>query len=270
MSSAAQADRRNELDPTVATRSASGWRAWLAELGHYEPQRLAESGAILVAGFGAAAVLLYAFAWLATQVLDQDTRALDLATLSVLQGFSSPGLTLVAEAISMMGSQVVLVLGLALLGAFVWQRRWGAAVTLVLVTAGAQVLNDILKESFHRTRPAAVVGFISAQDFSFPSGHAMVAAAFYLYVAYLTWRLVHGWWRGLLVGGLLVLIVLIGLARLYLEAHYLSDVLAGYLAGGLWTDAVVLSAHMLRLRSFPARAGPGSLSSRRSGRPGPP
>jgi len=238
------------VDPTVDAASPSGWRDWLAELGHYEQGRVAEYGAILVAGFAAAAVLLYAFAWLATEVLDQETSAIDRATLQGLQQFSSPQLTLVANAISLMGSQAVLALGVVLLAVFLWQRRWGAAVNLVLVTAGAQVLNDVLKSAFHRTRPLPVGGFIDAQQYSFPSGHAMVSAAFYLYLAYLVWRLVHGRWRrALLVIGLVSLVLLIGLSRLYLQAHYLSDVIAGYLAGLLWTDSVIVGGRVLTVRA---------------------
>jgi undecaprenyl-diphosphatase len=106
-----------------------------------------------------------------------------------------------------------------------------------------------LKALFQRGRPEPLAGFIAAQQFSFPSGHAMVAAAFYSYLAYLSWGLVHSWWRAVLVAGLIALVLLIGLARLYLEVHYLSDVIAGYLAGWLWTDAVILGGRVLTLRS---------------------
>ncbi len=223
--------------------------------------RAAEFSAIVVAGFGAAAVLLYLFAWLANEVLEQETQSLDTATLLYLQQFSSPSLTLAAEAVSLLGSQVVLAAAAALLIFFLWQRRWRPAITLIVVTIGAQLLNDILKDVFHRTRPEPVLGFIAAQQYSFPSGHAMVAAAFYLYVAYLSWRLVKGWWRGLLASALVLLVVLIGVARLYLEAHYLSDVLAGYLAGLIWTDAVILAGHLLPLGGSRHRAESAPLAS---------
>lgn len=226
-----------------------GWRRWLAELREHEQGRLAEFGAIVVAGFLGAVVLLYAFAWLANEVLEQETLALDLAVLSALRSFSSPQLTAIAQVVSLMGSEVILIVAAILLAVFLWQRRWGAAVLLVTVTGGAQVLNDILKALFHRTRPVPVTGLLDAQQFSFPSGHAMVAAAFYLYLAYLAWRQVHGWLRGVLVAGLILLVLLIGLARLYLEAHYLSDVIAGYLAGILWTDALILGSRVLTVRA---------------------
>ena len=93
-----------------------------------------------------------------------------------------------------------------------------------------------------------VIGLITAQQFSFPSGHAMVSVAFYFYLAYLAWGYVHGLWRAALVGGLILLVLLIGLSRLYLEVHYLSDVVAGYLAGFLWTDALILARQALTSR----------------------
>lgn len=211
-------------------------------------ENLAQFGGIVCAGFLAAVLLLYAFAWLANEVLEQETLALDNATLSFLQQFSSPQLTLAAQFFSLLGSEVVLAITALLLLIFAWQRRWGRALTLAIVTGGAEVLNNILKDQFRRTRPEPVAGFIAAQQFSFPSGHAMVSAAFYFYLAYLSWQLVRGLWRWVLVGALVLLVFLIGLSRLYLEAHYLSDVIAGYLAGFLWTDAVILGGRALSAR----------------------
>lgn len=206
---------------------------------------MAQFGGIVATGFAAAVLLLYAFAWVANEVLEQETVAIDYAMLAFLHQFSSPRLTLAAQIVSLLGSEVVLAITALMLLALAWQRRWDRAFTLVLVTGGAEVLNSILKNLFHRMRPTPVIGFISAQQFSFPSGHAMVSAAFYLYLAYLAWRLVHGFWRWVLVSGLVLLVLLIGLSRIYLEAHYLSDVIAGYLAGFLWTDAVILGRHAL-------------------------
>jgi undecaprenyl-diphosphatase len=239
---------QDEIDPALDSASGSRWRRWVQALGTEERDRVAVFGGIVLAGFLVAVVVLYAFAWLADQVLEQETQSLDFATLTFVRGFASAQLTTAAEAISLMGSQAILLFAIILLLVFAWQRRWGAAVMLVLVIGGAQVLNDILKDFFHRARPAPVIALIEAQQFSFPSGHAMVSAAFYSYLAYLSWRLIHGWWRMLLVGGLVLLVLLIGLSRLYLEAHFLSDVIAGYLAGFLWADSVILASQALTRR----------------------
>lgn len=219
-------------------------------LGRDEDNRvkLAQFGGIVAAGFVAAVLVLYGFAWLANEVLEQETQAIDTATLNFLQQFASPQMTLAAHFVSLLGSEVVLAITALLLIVLAWQRRWGRAVTLVLVTGGAEVLNNILKSLFHRTRPEPVIGILAPQQFSFPSGHAMVSAAFYFYLAYVVWRLVHGVWRWVLVGGLILLVLLIGVSRLYLQAHFLSDVIAGYLAGFLWTDAVILGRRELMAR----------------------
>jgi len=246
---ATRSKHRSRLIPRTDRSPESGWRPWLAELERHEQGRIAEFGAIVVAGFLAAVVVLYAFAWLATEVLDRETQAIDLATLAILQRFSSPLLTQAALLISLLGSEAIWVLGAVLLAIMAWHRRWSTAITLVLITVGALVLNDILKALFHRPRPTPLVGFLDAQQFSFPSGHAMVSAAFYFCMAYLTWRYVHGWWRGVLIAGLVLLVLLIGLSRLYLDVHYLSDVIAGYLAGFLWADAVILGSRVLSVRS---------------------
>jgi undecaprenyl-diphosphatase len=107
------------------------------------------------------------------------------------------------------------------------------------------LLNDLLKEAFHRTRPEPVAGWIAAQQYAFPSGHAMVSAAFYGYLAYLSWRLLNGIPRIAAIVGLILLVLAIGVARIYLEVHFLSDVVAGYLSGLLWTDAVIVASRLL-------------------------
>lgn len=216
--------------------AASGWR------------RLVRLGLALTAGFAAALLALYSFARLADEVVERDTDQLDQTVLDGLRHFNSPTLDVVARGFSALGSEAIVVLLILLLVLFGWQRRWGAASALLLTTVGAQLLNNVLKDLFQRTRPAPVIGLIPAQAFSFPSGHAMVSMAFYTFLAYLSWRVLRGWQRTALTGGLLLLVLLIGLSRLYLGVHYLTDVVAGYLAGFFWTDAVIVGGHVLTRR----------------------
>jgi undecaprenyl-diphosphatase len=235
-------------DPILAQASPSGWRAWLIALATSGRDRLAALGLALVLGFLAGGLALVVFAAIADDVSDGETERLDNAVLTWLQQFQSATVDVTARAASAMGSEVLGVLLIVLVGVFIWRRRWGAATALVLTTLGAQLLNDLLKDLFQRTRPAPVVGLISAQSFSFPSGHAMVSAAFYGYLTYVAWRLLAGWQRWLVVGVLTALVFLIGLSRLYLGVHYLTDVVAGYIAGFLWTDAVIVGGHLLQRR----------------------
>ena len=76
----------------------------------------------------------------------------------------------------------------------------------------------------------------------------MVSLATYGFLAYLGWRLLRGRWRVLWVGALALLVILIGLSRLYLGVHYATDVLAGYLAGFIWLDSIIIGGHVLERR----------------------
>jgi membrane-associated phospholipid phosphatase len=244
--------RSGRIDPTVDAAPPEGWRRWASELGRSDPDRVAEAGGIIVGAALLGVVLLYLFIRVADDVLGRETVALDTAAYQLVSRFSSPAMDVAASAISFMGSEAVLLLSVLLLGLFLSQRRWGAAGMLVLVSAGVQLLNTILKSIFHRTRPEPVSGFIQAQSYSFPSGHAMVSTAFYTYVAYLVWRLVPGVWRFVMIAGLVVLVLLIGLSRVYLQAHYFSDVIAGWLAGFLWAEAVIIGSQLLVTRRLPS------------------
>lgn len=253
-------DDPSQLEPTVASASETGWRQWLASLLASGKSRLGTVGLTLALGFGAGLLSLYLFADLAEDVKAQESAQLDGSVLGWLRQFSSPTLDLLAQIVSLLGSEVLAVFLVVLLVVLGFERRWGAAVALLLATGGAQLLNDVLKELFHRTRPAPVGGLISSQAFSFPSGHAMVSAAFYFFLAYLAWRALRGRWRYVVAAGLLVLVLLIGLARLYLGVHYLTDVVAGYLAGLLWTDAIIISGRLLTRRPSNRPAGAASQS----------
>ncbi|HLH22208.1 MAG TPA: phosphatase PAP2 family protein [Chloroflexota bacterium] len=245
----AASDRRG--DPLLARASPGGWAAWLRALGERGDADLAAFGLTLAVGFAAGLLALYLFAALAYEVMRQQTDLLDLGVLAWLQQFKSPALDALAWAVSLMGSQAVAVLVVVLGVVYALRGRWGAAVGLVLVTGGAQLLNDVLKGEFHRVRPAPVLGMIPVQAFSFPSGHAMVSAAFYGFLAYLSWRVLRGWWRTASTLALLALVLAIGLSRLYLGVHYLTDVLAGYLAGFVWADTVILGSRLLARRRAP-------------------
>ena len=244
------------LDPLVARAEPRTWRHWATALAHSSRQRLAALGLVLVLGFLLGLGSLAVFATLAGEVAEQETARLDTAVLLWLHQFASPGLDLAAQAISLLGSELLDAFVVLLLISFIWRRQWGAAVGLVLVVGGAFLLDSALKAWFQRPRPSELPSFFPGQSNSFPSGHAMVSAAFYSYLAYLTWRTVRGGRRVLWVGLLATLVLLIGLSRLYLGVHYLTDVVAGYLAGLIWTDCVILAGAALRQRPQASTARP--------------
>jgi undecaprenyl-diphosphatase len=103
------------------------------------------------------------------------------------------------------------------------------AVFLLVVVLSAWVSNDILKLLLARPRPAGETLTI-ATGYSFPSGHAMISIAFYGFLAYLFYT--QGGIRGKFAAAIMgLLILLIGISRVYLNVHYPSDILGGWILG---------------------------------------
>ena len=97
---------------------------------------------------------------------------------------------------------------------------------------GAEIITMILKNIIMRPRPETAV--IIENSFSFPSGHATIAVAFYGFLAYILFRICRTRKEKIVVCAIgTFLILLIGLSRLYLGVHYVSDVIAGYLIGAV-------------------------------------
>lgn len=91
------------------------------------------------------------------------------------------------------------------------------------------VINQVLKALFSRARPSDFM-IIEEDGYSFPSGHAQASMAFYGLIIYFLYHSnLPKKWRNLLIGFLVFLIILVGVTRVYLGVHYVSDVLAGYL-----------------------------------------
>ena len=96
---------------------------------------------------------------------------------------------------------------------------------LVIVT----LLNQLFKFIFERPRPTEY-RIITETGYSFPSGHSMVSMAFYGYIIYLIYKNVNNKYiKWLVISILSLLIISIGISRIYLGVHYTSDVLAGFL-----------------------------------------
>jgi undecaprenyl-diphosphatase len=135
----------------------------------------------------------------------------------------------------------VAVLAALTLGASVYVLRRGTlneALLVLFVAVGVEALDAGLKLAFHRPRPR--LAYTHLDTYSFPSGHTAGAVALYGVLALLIAR--RGGPRRWIACGVLFLavVVVIGFSRLYLEAHYLSDVLAGAALGLLWLSACVL------------------------------
>ena len=165
----------------------------------------------------------------------------------VQQQRSAPGRA-AARAVSLVGAApVVFLLALG------WVLRTGQprgrlAGRLLLVCGGAELLDTTVKGIVQRPRPRPVQTRLPGQQFAFPSGHATVSAAFYSYVAYHNWQRQRGPGRLTNAVRMTLFPLPVGLARVYLGTHYVTDVLGGYLLGLAWTGSVVAASDLLRWR----------------------
>jgi undecaprenyl-diphosphatase len=110
--------------------------------------------------------------------------------------------------------------------------------SLILTFIGTEGSIFLIKIFINRDRPGADIAYYLEGSKSFPSGHSAIAIAFFGFVVYYLMHHFEGRARkyGALFLGI-VLIGLIGFSRLYLGVHYMSDVLGGFLLGGLWLVA---------------------------------
>jgi undecaprenyl-diphosphatase len=174
------------------------------------------------------------FGLLGDQVQDQEPIPVDSGAAQFLHGYSSPLVDRAMLLATFLGSGMfvipLLVLAVLLL---LTARRLDQAVFLSVAYAGSGALNYVLKAIFHRVRPQ-LPWSPGSSDYSFPSGHSMNSFVFYVALAMVAWTVV-GRRVGLtvLAGGLL-LVLLVGISRVYLGYHYVSDVIGGYSAGLLW------------------------------------
>ncbi len=122
------------------------------------------------------------------------------------------------------------------------RRAWADALLVAMATAGALVLNPLFKEFFSRPRPALHDPDLTLRTFSFPSGHAMGSAAVYGALAIVLARRLRGTvWAPLVVATTVLVVLLIGASRVYLGAHYPTDVVAGWILGLAWLLVCVLA-----------------------------
>jgi undecaprenyl-diphosphatase len=210
------------------------------------------------------------FIWIAIVVARGAVLPLDAAGLRWARSTRSPQAIAAALEITALGSLPTILLVLLLATIFFANRRSGAwqtnglpprgnpALLLWLAAIGGAALNIVLKSYFARPRPPITTA-VHAGFFAFPSGHAMSSMVVYGTLAYLIARDTPGaTTRALTISFAVVVILVIGLSRIYLGVHYATDVLGGYLAGFAWADLCVLLYEAGRWRRHRAgrRAGP--------------
>ncbi|HEX8147397.1 MAG TPA: phosphatase PAP2 family protein [Pyrinomonadaceae bacterium] len=202
------------------------------------PQRRRETRRLLRAEY-AYAVGLAAFAVLAVLAKANAYFAWDVRVANAVQSIPVPGVETLMHVVSLAGNGVTswAVFGVAF-AAFFASRRRSEAFGLLLSTAGGSALNRVVKYVVARPRPTLEHVRVSGEwaHESFPSGHVTFYVCFFGFLFFVAFALLPKGSRARRVAcGLAALpVLLVGLSRVYLGAHWPSDTLGAYLFSGLW------------------------------------
>lgn len=166
-------------------------------------------------------------------------------------GLRTPWLNSLFKTITLLGNPPTITALTVILSiiAYLAQRNISLSLWIILANViGSLGINPFVKDVVARQRPAEDMRIIKEMSYSFPSGHAFASVVLYggLIVIVLL-SLKKGPWRNVFVSLISIGIVLVGMSRIYLGVHYLSDVLAGFSLGLAW---LLLSYIIVRPRQL--------------------
>ncbi len=164
-----------------------------------------------------------------------------------LRGHGSPWLTSAMRVATSFGSPLVVTgVTVAMALYLLWRRRFYWLAALVLSVPGGALVNRLLKEAVHRARPHVGDPVLTVAGYSFPSGHTLMASVLYGVVAACVCAHTRDWrLRVLTVVSASVLVALVGVSRVYLGAHYVSDVLGAAAEGLAWLSLTLTAVYTI-------------------------
>tara|TARA_Y100000815_G_scaffold275529_2_gene314336 strand:- start:90 stop:773 length:684 start_codon:yes stop_codon:yes gene_type:complete len=167
----------------------------------------------------------------------------------VVQLYRSPFLTKYFVFVTNVGDTIgyLIIFTLCTIIFYVAFKSWKYVVQLAVVMILALSSNLILKQLINRSRPD-VEHLVTVETFSYPSGHAMIAMAFYGLLIYLISQFqIKKIWKSLLITLSVILILSIGISRIYLGVHFPSDIAGGYIAGFIWVVFCVMIFYLIKI-----------------------
>ena len=177
-----------------------------------------------------------------------NSLGIDMRIINLVETFRSPFLNKGMLFITQFGKWEVALPIVALI-AFILAilKRWHSVVALILSVGGGELFVALVKHIMQRPRPPIISALSTEDGFSFPSGHAFVAFSFYGLLGYFAFRASKNKRGKIGVIAITTAIILaIGFSRIYLGAHWPSDVLASYASGAAWLTMLITALEIRR------------------------
>jgi undecaprenyl-diphosphatase len=218
-------------------------------------ERLSPAGYLglhLTVGLAISVVFAWIFGGITEDILTGDPFVLvDQWVLNHVLYFRTPVVTNIMMVFTQLGNWKAVTIGsLAVVVYLLFKKRIDYLLAYAAAMLGGNVLFLILKMVIHRARPISETTLMKAVGWSFPSGHAVISVIFYGMIAYFIVRSIRSWrQRVFMMVAAMFVVFLIGFSRIYLQVHYLSDVLAGYAAGLFWLTICLTGVEAYRKKA---------------------
>ncbi len=188
---------------------------------------------IIIGTFVSLSVALFFF-YISSKLSSRNLQAVDVMTSQIIYNLRTPEVTRFFVFITNLGSSYTLIFMTLFTIALAYRHHRREALLFVLVVLMGFMINFALKNIIERPRPD-ISPLISESTYSFPSGHAMNSFVFYTTLSFYIYHFTRRKLLSLVVTIFsIIIILLIGLSRVYLGVHYPSDILAGYVVGFWW------------------------------------
>ncbi len=225
-------------------RQGRAWRRFARAISPGNPR------SVLIVLFAAVVVTAFiaSLALLVRLVSGDAVSNIDLSVYNLMKEMRNAPADGIMIALTMLGDGLVMtVLAVTIVLWLVWRKSYRAAVAATIAMVAGKLFVPIMKYGIQRPRPMELP-YDGAEFFSFPSGHATMAAVIFGVLAVLVSHSMGRWGRAVVYAVCGIIITAIAYSRIYLGAHWMSDVLAGLLFG-----TIIAAAFGVAIEAVPPR-----------------
>ena len=190
------------------------------------------------------------FAIIAENVLSGHSLTLiDTQIAQWLHAHNSPTVTFCLMILTNLHDPISISVMVALIAVYlICKKRWYAVLAVLMVVPGGMLLNLLMKQAFQRARPIFEQPLVMLTTYSFPSGHVAASTLFYGILAALLISQSHSWLRAAYIIQIaFAMVALVAFSRIYLGAHFLSDVLAAFSEAIAWLALCLTTIQTYRI-----------------------